>query len=180
MARVDGRLIYLGNMVLFRPVFSALENQGARYVAVGGLAVVLHGFARLTADIDLILDLDPENARRAMGVLVAAGLVPRPPVDPFDFCDERIRRTWMEEKGMRVFSLWAPKNPMLEVDLFVESPIPFPELWARSVLVAAGDMSIRIASIGDLIALKRMAGRAVDLEDIEALTAIARKRGEDV
>jgi len=167
-------------MVLFRPVFSALKNQGVRYVAVVGLAVVLHGFARLTADIDLILDLDADNARRAIEGLVAGGLVPRPPVDAFDFCDERIRRTWIAEKGMRVFSLWAPKNPMLEVDLFVESPVPFPELWDRSVLVQIGDMSIRIASIKDLIALKRIAGRALDLEDIAALTSIANTRGEDV
>jgi hypothetical protein len=167
-------------MVLFRPVFSALKSQGVRYVAVGGLAVVLHGFARLTADIDLILDLEPDNARRAIEGLVAAGLVPRPPVDAYDFCDERIRRTWIEEKGMRVFSLWAPMNPMLEVDLFVESPVPFPDLWDRSVLVEAGDISIRIASIKDLIALKRVAGRALDLEDIAALTSIAHTRGEDV
>ena len=81
---------------------------------------------------------------------------------------------------MRVFSLWAPKNPMLEVDLFVESPVPFLDLWDRSVLVEVGDMSIRIASIKDLIALKRVAGRALDLEDIAALTSIANTRGEDV
>ena len=142
--------------------------------------MVLHGYARLTADIDLILDLEVDNARRAIEGLVAAGLAPRPPVDAFDFCDERIRRTWIEEKGMRVFSLWSPMNPMLEVDLFVESPVPFPDLWQRSVLVEVGDMSIRIASIKDLIALKRIAGRALDLEDIAALTSIAHTRGEDV
>jgi hypothetical protein len=167
-------------MELFQPVFAALEAREARYVVVGGFAVVLHGFARLTADIDMIVDLDPSHCRRVMESLLAAGLVPRSPVDAFDFCDEGIRRTWIVEKGMRVFSLWAPKNPMLEVDLFVESPMPFADLWARSTRVSAGDLCVRIASLKDLVALKRAANRPVDQEDIEALTVIARKKGEDV
>lgn len=37
----------------FRSVFAALERGGVRYVTVGGLATVLHGVDRLTADIDL-------------------------------------------------------------------------------------------------------------------------------
>jgi hypothetical protein len=165
---------------IFRPVFAALEARDARYVVVGGFAVVLHGFARLTADIDMIVDPEPRRCWCVLEGLLAAGLVPRPPVDIFDFCDEEIRRGWIANKGMRVFSLWAPKNPMLEVDLFVESPLPFGELWARSKRVVVGELSVRIASIKDLVALKRAAGRPLDREDVEALTAIARTRGEDV
>ena len=48
-------------MALFEPVFAALEMARARYVVVGGLATVLHGFARLTDDIDLVVDLDPSE-----------------------------------------------------------------------------------------------------------------------
>ena len=78
--------------------------------------------------------------------------------------------------GMRVFSFWDPKEPMREVDLFVEHPIPFGDLFARSEIVGVGGTQIRIASIPDLITLKKLAGRAEDLVDIEALEAIARSK----
>ena len=39
-------------MSLFEPIFEALNRQNVRYVVVGGVAVVLHGHARLTADLD--------------------------------------------------------------------------------------------------------------------------------
>ena len=41
-------------MPLYEPLFRTLNASGARYVVVGGVATVLHGYARLTADIDLI------------------------------------------------------------------------------------------------------------------------------
>lgn len=47
-------------MSLYVPVFEALNDMQVRYVVVGGLATVLHGYARLTADIDLMVDLEPE------------------------------------------------------------------------------------------------------------------------
>lgn len=59
---------------------------------------------------------------------------------------------------MRVFSLWDPAQPMREVDLFVEHPIPFEELWSRAEIVTLDAITARIASIEHLIALKRMAG----------------------
>lgn len=163
-------------MALFEPLFLALNAANARYVVVGGFATVLHGFARLTADVDLIVDLDGPAARTTMQTLVGLGLRARAPVDPMTFAIEQVRRGWIEQKGMRVFSMWDPVSPMREVDLFVESPLPFEQLWARSQLVEFGGVPVRIASIPDLITLKRLAGRARDLEDIEALEAIEKEK----
>jgi hypothetical protein len=163
---------------LFDPILAALNDAGARYVVVGGVATVLHGFARLTADIDLVIDLDTAEALKALSALAGIGLRPRAPVKMEAFADESQRRSWIDDKGMRVFSLWDPATPMREVDLFVEHPIPFSELWARSEVVALGTTNARIASIADLIALKRLANRPSDLQDIEALTAIAERRSK--
>jgi hypothetical protein len=65
---------------------------------------------------------------------------------------------------------------MLEVDVFAENPISFASLWSRSELVKVRGVDIRIAGIADLIALKRLAGRPEDLQDIEALEAILARR----
>jgi hypothetical protein len=37
----------------FRDFLTALNNQEVKYIMVGGLAVVLHGHARVTGDMDL-------------------------------------------------------------------------------------------------------------------------------
>ena len=164
-------------MALFEPIFSALNENHVRYVVVGGFATVLHGFARLTADVDIIIDLDPPEVRRAVNTLINLGFRPRAPVDPLQLADPQVRRAWFEEKGMRVLSLWDPKNPMREVDLFVEPPIDFDLLWKRAELVHVRVAMIRIASIPDLIDMKRLAGRPEDLLDIEALQEIQRRKG---
>ena len=64
-------------MALFEPIFSALNAAGVRYVIVGGMAVVLQGHPRLTADMDVVLDLEPAAARRAMEAFSRLGFKPR-------------------------------------------------------------------------------------------------------
>jgi hypothetical protein len=167
-------------MTLFVPLFAALNEGGVRYVAVGGLATVLHGYARLTADVDLMVDLEPAEAERAMRVLSATGLKPRAPVLAEQFADEAMRGAWVRDKGMRVFSMWDPTQPMREVDVFVEHPIDFARMYERSVAVPVADTFVRIAAIDDLIALKRIAGRAQDQVDIEALMAIRDRTRQNV
>lgn len=164
-------------MALFEPIFAALNDNHVRYVVVGGLATVLHGFARLTADIDLIVDLAPDEARRAVTTLVGLGFRPRVPVDVFDYADPEIRRRWIDEKGMRVLSLWDPAQPMRELDLFVDPPIDFALLWSHSEIVHIRGALVRIASIPDLIAMKRLAGRPEDMIDIRALEEIQQRKG---
>jgi Nucleotidyltransferase of unknown function (DUF6036) len=171
-----GKSYALPCLSLFGPVFAALNAAEVRYVIVGGLATVLHGFARLTADIDLVIDLEPEPAKNAMRTFADLGLKARAPVALEAFADPGQRARWVSEKGMKVFSLWDSRKPMLEIDLFVEHPIPFSELWDRSELIDLEDSQVRIAGLSDLIALKRLAGRAQDLQDIEALEAILKGR----
>jgi hypothetical protein len=45
-------------------VLDALNRAQARYLVVGGVAVVLHGYLRTTADLDLVLHLTPDNVRK--------------------------------------------------------------------------------------------------------------------
>ena len=174
----SGQADYTESVAIFDTLFKILDDADVRYIVVGGLAVVLHGHARLTADLDLIIDLDPGEVRRAISALVDAGFRPQVPVPPEQFADPATRRSRIRDKGMRVFSMSDPENSMRIVDLFVENPIPFDELLSRSEVLHLQTASVRIAAIDDLIRLKEMAGRPKDLDDIEKLHEIKRLRGE--
>ena len=51
----------------------ALNEAGARYVLIGGFAVLAHGASRFTKDIDLLVDDAPENiARVKQGLAILA------------------------------------------------------------------------------------------------------------
>ncbi|MES3001188.1 MAG: nucleotidyl transferase AbiEii/AbiGii toxin family protein [Pseudomonadota bacterium] len=47
----------------------ALADHQVDYVLIGGTAMALHGFPRMTKDIDLFLPVDPENNRRLIAAL---------------------------------------------------------------------------------------------------------------
>lgn len=167
-------------MPIIEPIFQALNDAKIRYVVVGGLATVLHGHARLTVDIDLMVDLASDHARRIVDVLTNLGLQPHIPMEAGDFADATVRNHWKQEKNMQVFSMSDPKNPMRIVDLFIHHPIPFEELWTRAALVPLASTTVRVASLPDLIHLKRLAGRPQDLADIEKLEHIRQLReGKD-
>ncbi len=80
-------------MRIFEPVFEALNAHGARYVVVGGVAVVLHGHVRLTGDLDIAVDLAPEEAQKAIEALTSIGLRPNAPAEAADFA----QRLWRSE-----------------------------------------------------------------------------------
>ena len=150
-------------------LLTALTDAGVRYVVVGGVAVVLHGYLRATADLDLVLGMDQHNVEAALGIFERLGFHPRAPVPLHAFADESERRRWINEKNLQVFSLWHSKMPGFEIDLFVESPLPFGDLYSRAIPVDLGTTKVPVAAIDDLIAMKRAAARPRDTEDIEAL-----------
>ena len=92
------------------------------------------------------------------------------------FADPVVREEWLQKKHMRAFSLVDPSNPMRVVDLLLKPEVPFEDLLARSLEALVGDTPVRVASLDDLITLKRHAGRPQDIADIEALEAIRRRK----
>lgn len=159
-------------MDLILPIFRELNSADARYVVVGGFAVVLHGVMRFTADLDLIVALDKPNAETVIKCLLKLDFVPRVPVEALDFADQSCRESWIKEKGLTVFSMYKKDNPLLGVDLFVENPLPFEELYKDAVDIELGDTIVKVCSREHLIQMKRMAARAKDLEDIRLLNIL--------
>ena len=155
-----------------RQIFTALNHAGVDYVVVGGLAVILHGYLRATADLDLAVGLSPDIARRTMQALTAIGLRPRLPLAIEDFADVEKRREWLHERNMLVFPLWDPGNPLRSVDVFIDEPVAFAELLRDAVAKDLGGTVVRIAGIDHLIVMKQAAGRARDLDDIDKLRQI--------
>jgi hypothetical protein len=160
-------------------ILAALSAAGVRYVVVGGVAVVLHGHLRFTADLDLVVALERDNVHRALDALRPLGFQPLAPVSPQQFADPDIRAQWVHEKGMTVFSMWSMSFPGTVVDIFAEEPIPFDELASRAKILQLPATSVVVASIPDLILMKRQAGRPQDLADIDALERILGASDED-
>jgi len=163
----------------YESIIAALESANVRYVIAGGFAVNLHGFLRFTKDLDLILDLAPDNATRAMDVIASCGLQPRVPVPLKEFADLAKRTDWFENRKMLVFQVWHPEDPTCTVDLFIRNPIDFDSLWSRSNRANLGSTPCRFAGIDDLIAMKADAARPQDLRDIEELRRLQELERQD-
>lgn len=158
-------------------IVRTLNNHQVKYLIVGGLAVVAHGYVRFTADIDLVLGMEKQNLADAVVALKTLNYRPRAPVDFEQFIEPQSRKQWIDQKGMTVFSLFSPDHPVTEIDLFVDPPFVFSEAYAKALrLEVAPGISATFCSLEDLINLKSRAGRPRDLEDIEQLRKILENR----
>jgi hypothetical protein len=160
--------------MFYEDVFKTLQERNIRYAVAGGVALVLHGVVRLTADLDLIVYLEQENLKRFVQVMNDLGYRPRVPVRPEDFLDPANRESWKREKGMEVFSFFKQDQSMSLIDVFIDEKIPFDEIKREMVHVSAKGITIPVVSIPHLKRLKKAAGRPQDIADIEALEAMER------
>lgn len=150
-------------------LLGVLAEHGVDFVVIGGVAVQAHGHLRTTRDVDIIASPDPANAQRLAAALreleahnrgVDADLLDDP-TDPATFA--------------RAASLFLDTRAgMLDVMQDAAGAPPYDELRKRSIEVTVDGLTIRVAGIDDLIALKRAAGRPVDLEDIAVLADLQR------
>ena len=157
----------------FLAILNELHDHHVEFVIVGGVAAVLHGGSRATFDLDVVPSLAPDSWRAAVDLLWSRGARPRIP-EPL----ERIRdvaqvRRWRREKGMLALN-FRTEDGGTEVDLLVGESEAFADLRRRAVAVAVGERTFFVASIDDLIAMKRRAGRPQDLLDISELQRLRR------
>jgi hypothetical protein len=139
----------------------------------GGLAVNAHGVLRFTKDLDLVIQLIPENISRAFSALEGLGYRPSVPVTATQFADAEQRREWLEQKGMQVLQFWSDSHRETPVDVFVDEPFSFDEEYERALLKPLyGTVAVRFVSLPTLIKMKREVGRPEDLNDIEQLSKL--------
>lgn len=151
----------------FGELLEKLARADVRYVLVGGGAVLLHGHARVTNDLDILVEASEENARRLLGALA----------------------TWGEGAGaeLGLEELTPPQAGALRVvegftlDIFtlmraraLDADVTYGDLLADAQhRTLSNGVSIAYASIDRLLELKANTGRPKDVADIAILTEIA-------
>ena len=148
----------------------ALNKHGVRFLVVGGLAVAAHGYLRYTADVDMVIQLDPANIREAFAALTEAGYQPSVPVTGQQFGDQQLRDAWIADKGMVVLNFWSDQYRDTPVDVFVSEPFDFDTEYNEGLLQElAPGLALRFPRLETLIQMKLSAGRPKDLIDVEYL-----------
>lgn len=165
--------------MVYEDIFRKLNERKVNYVVAGGIALVLHGVVRLTADLDLIVKLQSDNLTKFISVMQELGYKPRIPVKAEEFIDPAKREMWIREKGMRVFSFYHPGKAIVLVDIFVDEPIEYRKLEAERKWIEAGGIKIPVISIKHLIKLKEISGRVQDIADIKALKEVMKFEKEN-
>ncbi len=119
--------------------------------------------------MNLVIQLEPENIRKAFCVLNSLGYRPVVHVTAESFADRPTRQKWVREKGMRVLEFYSDAHKETCVDVFAEEPFPFDDEYARALVKDMGEEEVRFVSLVSLMKMKRAAGRLKDMADIDDL-----------
>lgn len=139
----------------FREFIKLLNENKVKYLVVGGYAVALHGHPRYTKDLDIWIELSPENAKKILLALEVFG---------FGSLDLKTD-DFLEED--QVIQLGFPPN---RIDIITAlKDVTFKECYKSKLQVIIEDVEINFISLEDLKKNKRATGRPQDLADVENL-----------
>lgn len=152
-----------------RELFRVLAEHGVDYLIIGGVAAQVHGRRRTTMDLDVVPAPDAENFKRLAAALVALDAYPVElgPGAPAP-TDEQLRVA-------PVVPPLATRHGELHILNEVPGATAYAAMRARALRTDLDGIVTAIVGVDDLIRIKQTVGRPSDLEDIEALTAVARR-----
>ena len=138
-----------------------LGALGVRWFLFGAQAAILHGSARLSADVDVTVDLGARSGRELVDGLARRGF--------------ELRVTDVEGfvETTRVLPLvhLASRMPL---DLVLAGPGLEEQFFARATERLVGNVRVPVVSAEDLVAMKILAGRPRDMEDVAAVVRARR------
>ncbi len=137
-------------------LISALNENKIEYAVCGGLALAIHGFARATLDIDILIQ--PESLEKAYKIAAENGFDIRGLDISFKERAVEIRRVSKVDENGEVLSL----------DLLIVTP-QVQDVWETREKIDFLGSQLWVVSQTGLIKMKRLAGRPQDLADIERL-----------
>lgn len=146
-------------------ILAVLEQHRVEYVVVGGYAAQLHGYSRVTTDIDVTPDRSPANLERLARALrdLGGGIRVDDLVEglPFDTSPEALA-------GIRTLNLRTPHG---DIDLTFEpdGTDGYPDLVRNARDHTIGTLHVHVAALADIIRSKTAAGRPKDLQALPEL-----------
>lgn len=150
------------------PLLRRLAQAGVDFVVIGGVAVAVQGYGRSTKDLDIVYATNAAHLERLGDVLVALGARLRGIEEdaPFVPGARTLRRT----------TILTLETSLGSIDLLVApaGAAPYEEMRKRADLVDLDGIEFRVASLDDLLAMKRAAGRPQDIADVDALLTVRR------
>ena len=147
-----------------------LVEGGVDFVVIGGIARVLLASARVTKDLDISYSRDERNLEALGAVLEDLDARLRGVEEDLPFVPDAVS---LDRVQMLTLST---KFGWLDILAFPSGASAYEALRRNAETFEIGDFEIRVASIDDMIAMKRAAGRTQDLADIEELESIRRRR----
>jgi hypothetical protein len=147
-------------------ILRALLEAHVDFVLIGGLAAQVHGSPSLTRDVDVCVNVDHENLDRLAvalrGLVAIRRGLPDGVAAPVD------------ARALRPGDVFTLRTRFGDLDVLghPEPGLDFQSLAPRSIKAELFGLSIRVASLEDLIATKRAAGRPKDRIELEILGAL--------
>jgi uncharacterized protein (DUF1330 family) len=151
-----------------KELFRALDEHGVDYLVIGGVAAQVHGRRRTTKDLDVLPAPDAENARRLAAALEALD------ARPLELGAAAAAPTTEQLRLAPIVPPLTTRHGELHI---VNEPAGAPaydDMRARALSIDLDGITMYIVSVDDLIRMKKAAGRPRDLDDIEAITEVAR------
>lgn len=149
-------------------MLEVLIRHGIRFVLVGGLAAQAHGSPSLTGDLDICYARDRDNLERLAAALAELAAVRRGlPVDS-------PRMPPLDARTLRGGGLFTLTTRYGDFDILA-TPDPnfdFERLLEHAIATELHGFPMYIASLRDLIEMKRAAGRPKDRIELEILGAL--------
>ena len=140
----------------FSDLLKLFNDNGVKYLVIGGYAFIQYAEPRYTKDLDLWISTDLENARVVYKALREFG-APLAGLTEDDFAEEG----FFYQMGV----------PPVRVDVLMGIPgLEFEDAWKRRVEVDFDSLSVAFISRQDLITAKRASGRPQDLLDADLLS----------
>jgi len=149
--------------MFIKTVIDALNKADIQYALVGGYAVALHGAVRGTVDLDFVIALDEQQYEQLENALISIGLTPRLPVSAKEVF--QFREEYINNRNLIAWSFNNTHNPLELIDIIITHDAK----KMKTKTLTVDGMAIEIATIGELIKMKKASSRPQDLEDIRAL-----------
>ncbi|HYH61166.1 MAG TPA: DUF6036 family nucleotidyltransferase [Solirubrobacterales bacterium] len=143
------------------------------FVVIGGIAVVASGYVRMTRDLDIAFGGDAPNLAALGEVLTGIDARLRGLDEEVPFVADAHTLAGIQLLTLDTSLGW------LDVHKLVPGIESYEKLRERAVSIELEGASVLVASVDDLLAMKRAAGRPQDGLDIEALESIKRLREEE-